>query len=70
MTQATPHHPIRVGVQLRQQHTTYQSYADAVRAPRIWALIRFGIGIISFPLLATLKEATSRVGRCSRPWPH
>ena len=32
MTQATPHHPIRIGVQLRQQHTTYQSYAGAVRS--------------------------------------
>ncbi len=31
MTQAPPRHPIRIGVQLRQQHTTYQSYADAVR---------------------------------------
>ena len=31
MTQATTRHPIRIGVQLRQQHTTYQSYADAVR---------------------------------------
>ncbi len=31
MTQAPPRHPIRIGVQLRQQHTTYQSYTDAVR---------------------------------------
>ena len=31
MTQTTTRHPIRIGVQLRQQHTTYQSYADAVR---------------------------------------
>src|SRR5437870_12646982 len=31
VTQSTTRHPIRVGVQLRQQHTTYQSYADAVR---------------------------------------
>ena len=31
MTQSTTRHPIRIGVQLRQQHTTYQSYADAVR---------------------------------------
>ena len=31
MTQATTRHPVRIGVQLRQQHTTYQSYADAVR---------------------------------------
>jgi probable F420-dependent oxidoreductase len=29
--QTTLRHPIRIGVQLRQQHTTYQSYADAVR---------------------------------------
>src|ERR1700686_5501120 len=31
VTQSSPPHPIRIGVQLRQQHTTYQSYADAVR---------------------------------------
>ena len=31
MTQPTTRRPIRVGVQLRQQHTSYQSYADAVR---------------------------------------
>jgi probable F420-dependent oxidoreductase len=31
VTQSTTRHPIRIGVQLRQQHTTYQSYADAVR---------------------------------------
>src|SRR5437870_12080397 len=31
VTQATTRHPGRIGVQLRQQHTTYQSYADAVR---------------------------------------
>jgi probable F420-dependent oxidoreductase len=31
VTPSTTRHPIRIGVQLRQQHTTYQSYADAVR---------------------------------------
>jgi probable F420-dependent oxidoreductase len=31
MTQSTTRHPIRIGVQLRQQHTIYQTYADAVR---------------------------------------
>jgi probable F420-dependent oxidoreductase len=31
VTQATTRRPIRLGVQLRQQHTSYQSYADAVR---------------------------------------
>ena len=31
MTPTTTHHPIRIGVQLRQQHTPYPSYADAVR---------------------------------------
>jgi len=31
MTQSTTRHPIRIGVQLRQQHSTYQTYADAVR---------------------------------------
>ncbi len=31
MTQSTTTHPLRVGVQMQPQHTTYQDYADAVR---------------------------------------
>ncbi len=31
MTQSQTTHPIRIGVQLQPQHTTYQSFADAVR---------------------------------------
>jgi probable F420-dependent oxidoreductase len=31
VTQATTHYPIRVGVQLHPQHTSYQDYAEAVR---------------------------------------
>ncbi len=31
MTQANTTYPLRVGVQLRPQHTTYQDYAEAVR---------------------------------------
>jgi Luciferase-like monooxygenase len=31
VAQPTTGRPIRIGVQLRQQHTSYQSYADAVR---------------------------------------
>jgi alkanesulfonate monooxygenase SsuD/methylene tetrahydromethanopterin reductase-like flavin-dependent oxidoreductase (luciferase family) len=31
MTQSNTTHPLRVGVQLQPQHTTYQDYAEAVR---------------------------------------
>jgi probable F420-dependent oxidoreductase len=31
LTQSQTTHPIRIGVQLQPQHTTYQSFADAVR---------------------------------------
>ena len=31
MTQPHTTHPLRIGAQLHPQHTTYQSFADAVR---------------------------------------
>jgi probable F420-dependent oxidoreductase len=47
VTRPTTHYPLRVGVQLHPQHTTYQDYADAVRraedlgADTIWTWDHF-----------------------------
>ena len=53
----------RVGIQLHPQHTTYQEYAEAMRAVEdlgvdtIWTWDHF------FPCTATAMARTSRAGR-------
>lgn len=55
---------IRVGVQLHPQHTTWASFADAVRRAEdlgcdtIWNWDHF------FRSMATRRAPISRVGRC------
>ena len=76
MTQSTTRRPIRIGVQLRQQHTTYQSYADTVRRAEdlgvdtIWNWDHFfpltgdpqGSNFEGWTLLTAIATLTRRAG--------
>ncbi|MFN8662326.1 MAG: hypothetical protein U0075_10570 [Thermomicrobiales bacterium] len=62
-------HPIRVGIQIQQQHATYPQIRDAWKrvdesgADTLWNWDHF------FPLSGTLTARTSTTSRRLAPWP-
>ena len=68
MTEFTTAHPLRVGVQFHPQHTTYASFADAVRRVEDGELTQFGTGITSSHCTESRKEITLKAGHCLLRW--